>query len=111
MSRALILVPVILSAVVLGAHILRWGPPWLALAVAALPLLLLAGRRWAVTTVQIALAMGALEWTRTLVALVGARRELGSPYTRLALGVHGQSTSRRSWICGSAPLLAPSSHA
>lgn len=102
MRRALILVPVLLSALVLGAHVLRWGQLWLAVATAALPLLLLTGRRWAVVTLQVALAAGALEWLRTLGALVATRRELGLPYSRLAVILGGVALV----TAGAAALLA-----
>jgi|CXWL01.1.fsa_nt_gi hypothetical protein len=85
MRRSLILIPVILSALVLGAHVLRTGAPWLAVLIAALPLLLVVGRTWATRAVQLALALGTAEWVRTLLALVADRRALGQPYTRLAV--------------------------
>ena len=89
MRRALTLVLVALAALVLGAHVLRGGQAWLAGAVVLLPLLLATGRRWAVVAVQVVLAVGAVEWLRTLVALVATRRELGLPFTRLALVLGG----------------------
>lgn len=82
---ALRLVPVVLGSLVLGAHVLRAGHVPLAVALALVPLLLLARRAWAVRTVQLVLLVGAVEWIRTLSVLVGARRALGMPSTRMAV--------------------------
>jgi uncharacterized membrane protein YphA (DoxX/SURF4 family) len=85
MHRALTLAFVVLSALLLGAHVLRSGQLWLAVAVACLPLLLVVRHTWATRAVQLALAVGTAEWLRTLLALVDARQSLGLPYARLAL--------------------------
>lgn len=73
-----------LACVLLAAHVLRLGAPVLALVAAALPLLLLVRRGWAVRTVQVLLTLGALEWLRTLASLLDARRAAGLPAARLA---------------------------
>jgi hypothetical protein len=77
------LVPAILSALILGAHLMRAGWGVFAWMVAALPLLLLSGKRWAVVGLQVALAAGALEWLRTLDQLVVVRRAHGQSFGRL----------------------------
>ena len=65
------LVPVVLACLALGAHLLRSGLEALGWLIAASPLLLLAGRLWTVRVLQALLALGALEWLRTLARLVG----------------------------------------
>ena len=79
------LVPVVLSTLVLGAHFLREGRLAVALVVAALPLLLLARRPFAVRVVQGCLVLGVAVWVSTGLALVRERRELGRPYVRMTL--------------------------
>ncbi|MCK6682615.1 MAG: hypothetical protein L6R30_09385 [Thermoanaerobaculia bacterium] len=79
------LVPVILSSIVLGAHFLRGGNVLIAVAIAASPLLLLARRQWALWTVQAILALGALEWIRTLASIAAVRQAQGMPWLRMAV--------------------------
>lgn len=82
-------VPVILSALVLGAHFFRARQlPLVGLSL-ALPLLLLFRERWSARAVQAGLVLGALEWLRTLAIFAGQRMEAGRPWGRLAfiLGV------------------------
>ena len=79
------LLPVMLSALLLGAHFLRAGLVPLAVAIALLPAVLVVKRSWAARLTQSVLALGALEWLRTLIVLVAARREMGQPWTRLAV--------------------------
>lgn len=82
---ALLLAPVVLSTLVLGAHFLRSGHSAIVLLV-LLTLPLLAVRRpWVRRVVQVVLALGALEWVRTAVSLVQLRLMLGQPYTRMAI--------------------------
>lgn len=80
---ALLLAPAALSLLVLGAHFLRGGHG--ALVVAALVLLgmLLVRRRWAARAIQVALALGAVEWVRTTLVLVGERTSMGLPHARM----------------------------
>lgn len=47
------------------------------------PLLLLVRRRWAVVALQIGLALAALEWIRTALAIAHERAALGAPTTRM----------------------------
>jgi len=79
------LVPVLLSFVVLAAHLSRAGETALAVVVVALPLLLLLGQRWGVRLLELALALGALEWVRTTIRLVALRRAHDLPFLRLTL--------------------------
>jgi hypothetical protein len=83
--RALAIILVILSAILLAAHFLHAGILPLVLISLVLPLLLLAEGRWAPPLLQLALALGALEWARTLLVLVMQRQAAGRPFLRLAL--------------------------
>lgn len=84
--QTLRLLPVVVSTLVLGAHLFRAGLPLVAaLAVALLPLGLIGARPAAVRLVQLALLAGAVEWVRTLAVLVVARRAAGLPHLRMAL--------------------------
>ncbi len=82
---ALQLIPVVLSAVLMGAHCLRYGHLWLVLLCLALPLLLLFRRSWAARTVQVALVLAAVEWLRTTVSLAAWRIEHGEPWARMVV--------------------------
>lgn len=83
--RHLLLIPVVLSALTLGAHLLRGGHLLLALAAAALPLLLVSRHAAALRLLQGLLLLGALEWARTLAGIAGERRAFGQPWHRLVL--------------------------
>ena len=79
------LLPIVLSALLLGAHFFRAGLSPLVVFALLFPGLLLFRRVWAVRLVQIILVLGALEWVRTLLILVGERRADGQPWGRLAI--------------------------
>jgi len=79
------LLPVVLSCLLLGAHFYRGGPFLLAAGCAALPLLLLLKRRWVPRLFQLVLLLGAVEWLRTLYALVAVRIAWNEDWGRLAL--------------------------
>jgi hypothetical protein len=82
---ALRLAPVVLSLLLLAAHFYR-SQAFAALGVTIAVLGLVFVRKpWSPRVVQAALLLGAIEWIRTLVALVQVRQSLGQPYTRLAL--------------------------
>ena len=81
---ALLLVPVVVSLLVLGAHFLRAGSVALMLACLGLLALLAVRRPWARRALQAALGLGAVEWLRTLVADVNARELAGEDWRRLA---------------------------
>lgn len=71
------------SFALLAAHFYRAGQLALAVASLALIALLAVPRRWSARAVQSALALGALEWLRTLAVLAAERISAGQPYLRL----------------------------
>lgn len=79
------LIPVILSALLLGAHFLRAGQTVVAVLIVLFPGLLMVRRAWVARLTQLVLLLGAAEWVRTLLVFVAARREIGRPWTRLAI--------------------------
>jgi len=79
------LLPVVLSALLLGAHFLRTGLIPVVILAVLFPALLFFRRAWAARLVQIMLVLGALEWVRTLLILVAARQAVGQPWSRLAM--------------------------
>jgi len=81
----LYLLPVVLSAVLLGAHFLRAGMVLLVVLALVFPTILLFRKPWAARLVQIVLVLGAFEWVRTLAVLVAERRATGQPWVRLAV--------------------------
>ena len=84
--RALKLIPVVLCFLVLGAHASRSGLALpVAIAIAALPLLLLVRRSWAPRLLQAALLVGAAEWVRAILGHVAVRRAQGVSYLRMVL--------------------------
>jgi len=76
---------VVLSLLVLGAHLVRAGGACFVLPVLALLPLLFLRRPWVARTVQAALVLGALEWIRTLVLLYQVRVEEGRDYVRMVI--------------------------
>jgi hypothetical protein len=79
------LVPVIISAVLAAAHFLRAGNLLLVLISLAVPGVLAFSRPWAARLVQAALVLMALEWVRTLLALISERQAAESPWTAAAI--------------------------
>ena len=79
------LLPVVLSALLLGAHFFRDTQIPLVVLALAFPAILFIIRAWAARIVQIILVLGALEWVRTLLDLVVERRTFGLPWVRLAI--------------------------
>lgn len=79
----LLLVPVILSLVVLGAHFLRAGNLVLVASVLLLVPLLGVRRRWVARLIQVVLVLGAAEWIRTIVQVAARRSEAGEPMVRM----------------------------
>lgn len=84
MSILVRLLPPALAAIVLAAHFYRAGNLVLAGLAAGLGALLFVRRAWAARVVHLGLALGAIEWTLTLVRLVAARQAMGQPYARMA---------------------------
>jgi hypothetical protein len=83
------LLPVVVSFLLLAAHFYRAGMPWLTVLCLALPLLLIPKDARLPRLFQVLLALGALEWLRTLYALAGIRLAFGQPWGRLALILGG----------------------
>jgi hypothetical protein len=83
------LLPVILSALILGAHFLRSGLTFLAVLMVLFPFVLLVKKAWVARLTQFVLVLGGIEWIRTLVVFVADRREMGQPWTRLAVILGG----------------------
>lgn len=73
----------LLALALLGAHFFRAGSIALVMACLALMALTAVPRRPAALVVQGGLALGALEWVRTLVMLSAARVAAGVPATRM----------------------------
>jgi hypothetical protein len=85
MKKVLLYVPIVLSLVVLGAHFMRYGNN-IGVAVAAVLIVMLFIRQWWVARlVQIALLLGALEWSYTIWELVQLRAAHGLPYVRMVV--------------------------
>ena len=83
------LLPVVLSALALGAHFLRAAMPGLALLCVASPLLLLLRRRWVAVVLQLFLLAGIVIWLQTAHQLVLLRLQQGLPWLRVALILGG----------------------
>ena len=79
------LIPVLLSAILLGAHFLRVGQVGLVLICGVLPLLLFLKRRWVGITFQLLLLVAAGVWVKTLWELIPLRQMMGQPWLRLVL--------------------------
>lgn len=85
MAAAAQLFVVVLGLLLLGAHFLRGGHLPVVIAVLAVAVLLAVRRPWVARTVQVILALGAIEWSRTLAGFVRARVQAGEPVLRLAI--------------------------
>ncbi len=85
MKTLLLLLPVILSALVMGAHFLRGGHLGGVLFCLAALFLLTIREAWAARLMQLLLLLGALVWIWTMVDLAGIRRSLGEPWIRMAV--------------------------
>ena len=79
------LLPVLLSALLIGAHFFRHGSWLLLAAVVAVTGLLLVKRRWAARLVQAGLVLAAVEWLHSLFSLVRFRQAMGMEWHRLAI--------------------------
>jgi len=82
--RILRVVLVILSALLIAAHYLREGTYPLVLLSLAFPVLLLVTKNWARWVVEALLILAAIEWVRTLLALISERQAIGQSYTAAA---------------------------
>jgi hypothetical protein len=72
-----------LALLLLGAHFFRAALVPLTVVCLGLVALLLVRTRWAWLTLQVALAIGTLEWLRTAWEFASMRAAMGQPYTRL----------------------------
>lgn len=82
---ALLVTPVVLSCLLMAAHVLRSGMLLVAAGFAVLPFLLLVRRPWVPLVMQVVLLVAAAEWLRTLVALARGRIAAGEPWIRMAV--------------------------
>ena len=76
--------PILFAALLLAAHSLRGGNLAAMMVSLGFLALLVVRRPLAATILQLGLVAGALEWARTALVLVQARREMGEPFLRLA---------------------------
>lgn len=88
----LLLSPVAIAMLLLGAHFLRGGESVLVLLCMLAPFLLLVRRAWVARTLQVALVVGALEWGWTTAGLIRARLAMGEDWMRMALILGGVAT-------------------
>lgn len=99
MLRGLIVVPALL---LLAAHFYRAELYPVAVLAAAGVALLALRARWAAAALQVALALGVLEWLRTLASFAMQRAASGQPWLRLALilGAVALFTALAAWAAG-----------
>ncbi|HXI03333.1 MAG TPA: hypothetical protein VNI57_09165 [Candidatus Saccharimonadales bacterium] len=85
LATGLMVALVMIALALLAAHFLHAG--WLLPVLAVLVLIVIAPvrRRGVARTIQVVLALGSLEWLRTLLVLVAERGREGRPATRLAV--------------------------
>ncbi|GEM_PF-671490 len=81
--KVLRIVPLILSALLIGAHFLRGGHLFIMLLCVAAPLLLLLRKRAVTIGIQVMLAVAAVEWLRTAMQIAEERAASGAPVTRM----------------------------
>ena len=98
------LLPLLLSCLVMAAHVFRMQWPLVALAVLGAPLLLVLRGPGPVRILQGMLGLFALEWVRTAWVLASWRAEAGQPMVRLLVILLGVAalTALAAW-----PLEAP----
>jgi hypothetical protein len=87
-TYALLLLPAF-SLILLGAHFFRAALVPLTVVSLGLIALLFVRSRWAWISLQVALAIGALEWLRTAWEFASMRAAMGQPYTRLLVILGG----------------------
>ena len=108
-TAMLLLVPA-LALLLLAAHFFHAGLDPVAAVAILLVALLFAPRAWAARTVQVVLALGAVEWVVTAYTLAGMRARHDQPYVRLLviLGAVAVFTASRP-RCSSIPCCEPGS--
>jgi hypothetical protein len=81
-----LLMPVILSFLVLGAHVLyRYQSMPLAIVCALIPFLLFISRGWVVRVIQILLVIASIEWLRWIIIGIEEPRPNGESWHRYAI--------------------------
>ena len=83
--KLLAVVPLVLSALLIGAHFLRTGELALVAFSLAVPFILISRRDRSVRVVQILLLVATAEWIRTAYGLTIYRAAAGVPATRMLL--------------------------
>ncbi len=98
---ALLLLPG-LALLLLAAHFFRAGLVPLAGLSAALVVLLFVRAPWAARVLQVALAVGTIEWVRTAWVFAAARAAAEEPYARLLgiIGTVAAVTALAAWAIG-----------
>lgn len=79
------LIPVILSFLLMGAHLYRSGQVVLSGLCVAILFLLFLRKSWVPRMFQLLLVLGSLEWLRSLYFLAAMRIAWDQPWTRLAI--------------------------
>lgn len=94
------LIPVFISFFLLGAHFSRAGMPIIAVCCLAAPALLYFTTPLAARTIQVLLLLGAAQWIRTLIMLIGLRHEYDLPYIKLTviLATVALYTALSAWV-------------
>lgn len=77
--------PIIVSCLLMAAHLFRGQHDALVTLSLLMPLLLFIPRRWVARAIQLGLVISAAEWVRTAARLVQERTASGQPYLRMAL--------------------------
>ncbi len=81
--NAVKLMPVYISALLLGSHFMRLGYYPLVIFAILFPFILFVKKRWSSRSVQIILIFGSLEWIRTLYFYLAEREAHGESWIRL----------------------------
>lgn len=100
MKKVLLYIPIVLSFVILGAHFARYGNSIGIIGAGVLLVLLLIRQPWVARLLQVALALGVVEWLHTLYVMTQVRIALGEPYTRMGiiLGTIAAVTLCSAWL-------------
>ena len=82
-------IPLILSFLLLAAHLSRVNLSILIIPTLLLPFLLFIKNAWVARVIQIALVIGAAEWIRAIFEYVNFRQQFGEDWTKLAIILSG----------------------
>ena len=83
------MLPTFVSALMMAAHLFRFGWQWPALALLFVPLALLLRKKWVAWIFQALLFVAAVEWMHTLFVLMQQRQMMHQPWQRMALILGG----------------------